>query len=1391
MSSIFLSHSSKDSEAAAELMAELDDSGHRSVFLDFDPEKGIPAGRNWEQELYSQLRRAAAVIVLCSHSSRKSPWCFAEITHAKALGKPIFPILLDDSEHHPLLTDRQTLSWTEQRQNLVERLARALAEAGLESSFPWDRTRAPYPGLLAFEAGDAAVFFGRAAEVREGLETLERLRHFGRPRALLVLGTSGSGKSSLVRAGLVPRLCLRPEDWLVVGPLRPGSHPFRTIALGLSEAFMEHGRDRDWRGIRESIRADGGAGAEALVELAHDLRSASGRKEATLVLVIDQMEELLGPADGDPDTGGAHAALLASLAEATRSRDSPLMALFTLRADFLGRLQAHPAARRLAFADLKVGPMSREGLLEVVREPARVHDLRLEEGLAEAIVADAGGPDALPLMAFALRELFEHYAADGQLEIEEYRTGLGGLGGALARVADSLVAEAGLTASEESRLRDAFLSMASLDADGRYTSRRARWEEIGEATRPVLERFVEARLLVSHEKEAETTVEVAHETLFRSWDRLGRWLEEDREFLLWRKRLEAHRLEWERTGSDPTELQTGPALEEARKWLTARARSLSDESADFIRRSIRNAAIRRRRRVALIVGSLAFLLAAAMTGFGLWRWAEEEKARALDATRVAVASDWMARDPTRAALALLEVERPQETGFAIAKMREALDLGLAEIELHGHAGRVLAAEFDPDGDRVASASADGTARIWKADGSGDHFELTGHEREVHAVRFSSDGARLLTAAAETVRVWQADGPGEPILVARHPAKVIRAEFGPRGDRLLSVAQDARARIWQLDGSPDPREVGNEDEELAYAWFSRRGDEVLTVSWEGRVRIRPADGAGSPIEVAEPQGFLDFAGLSPERDRLVVVSEDGVARLVHLSLRPDPTSVEEIEGKPLAVAFGTQADRLVTAENGGVRLWPLDRAGAPFERQAALGGLVLAAASSPQGDHLAVASEGGRALIWLLDGRGEALELRGHRGPIRAVSFDASGRRLLTASDDGSLRIWQVRGAGSYLELAGHDQAVVAARFSEDGERVVTASLDKTARVWRLDSPSEAVVLRGHAEWVRKASFSPTGDRVVTASQDGTARLWNADGSGKSIALEGHEAPVVAAWFDGEGRRVLTASEDKTARIWPVDGSGEAIVLRGHEEGVRRARFSPAGNKVATVSLDSTARVWPADGGGEDALVLAGHQKAVKALAFALRGGRLATGSDDGTARIWRTDGSGEPILLEGHEQEVVAVAFDPEGDRLVTASNDRTARIWRLDERKEPLVLDGHSDRLTTADFSPEGDRVITASSDGTARVWSADGSGEPLLLEGHRKRVTGASFSPDGRRALTASEDGTARVWLISAPELKGIIEAAILTCLPPEFRRNDFGESAERAERTFQECERARRRS
>ena len=611
MSNIFLSHSGRDNAIAKEMKARLEQWGHRSVFLDFDPEDGIPAGRDWEKELYTKLRECRAVIILCSQASMASRWCFVEMTHAKALGKEVFPIKVDDVKVDPILTGKQIIDATTRWDEAYQRLEKGLLAAGLDPKdlFDWDGTRPPYPGLPAFQEQDAAIFFGRDKEIREGLALLNRLRQFGGPRLTLMLGASGSGKSSLMRAGLLPRL-KRDSRWVVVDPFRPLKAPFDELAAVFSQWFRQipqagKGTPRDVAYIRDRIRweeHDTKQSVDMFLELIKELRENVGSREATVLLLIDQCEELL--AGGANEEGDRFLAFLRAVLD---REDSRLMMLATLRSDFLGSFQDHPTMRGLRVETFSVPQMEVDDFAAVIEGPAGIAGLELGPGLVQAMINDTKTSDALPLLAFTLRELYEGFGKDTLLTLEEYRDSdkLGRLDGCIARAAEAVLKAKPLSENQLLDLRNAFLSMARVNDKDQYAKQPALWNDPPASVHDVLDGFVTARLLISSGDEKGRTLEVAHEALFRAWPRLADWLRDNKAFLVWQQRLNATVKEWEGSKRSSDLLLRGLPLTVALDWVKTKPGYFSPEEHEFVTMSRRR---ENHRRWAAIVAGLVLMV---------------------------------------------------------------------------------------------------------------------------------------------------------------------------------------------------------------------------------------------------------------------------------------------------------------------------------------------------------------------------------------------------------------------------------------------------------------------------------------------------------------------------------------------------------------------------------------------------------------------------------------------------------------------------------------------------------------------------------------------------------------------------------------------------------------
>jgi len=522
MSAIFISYTGRDDEgdAWADRLVQWFQEWNYGYFRDKDHSHGIKAGDDWRQTLYAELADARALVCLCSKQYDSSPWCVGEVAIAVEKGKTVIPIQLattaEELKTEPLpllLQTKQAIKVTdaanpspklleEVQQQLQLKLRETLNWRDL---LHWDRALAPYPGLPAFEEDQAPVFFGRDKTIEEVVERLAALA-LRPPAFLLLLGASGYGKSSLVRAGVVPRLKKDPkQEWLVLPPFTPGDEPFQELAAAVKQA----------------------GGAFHAADPVGSIRALQRQHRRTLVLVIDQFEELLtaGPKDdGQDDQGEAFQQFLLQLLRSPKTR---LLVVATMRTDFLAPLQARWPALTAMASTITLEPIEPEDFGELITGPADRSSLTLEPGLTARLVKDSGGRDALPLLAFTLEKLWK--ARDGQvLKVKAYED-LDGVAGAVSTQAKRCWNPQ--TSSEEVRqaLREAFLDhLVSVSGDGREAKRPAPLADLPIASREIVQRMVDDRLLV----QKDGIVEIAHEALLRTWEPLVQWIEEGKEELL-------------------------------------------------------------------------------------------------------------------------------------------------------------------------------------------------------------------------------------------------------------------------------------------------------------------------------------------------------------------------------------------------------------------------------------------------------------------------------------------------------------------------------------------------------------------------------------------------------------------------------------------------------------------------------------------------------------------------------------------------------------------------------------------------------------------------------------------------------------------------------------------
>lgn len=1385
---VFLSHNSRD-KPAVERIAELLKRAGLEPWLD---KWCLTPGGKWLDEIAAGLRASAACAFFVGPYG-PGAWAREELDIAldRAVKDRSFRLVLvllpgvpepfDVSSLPPFLSTR---TWVDFRKGPHDQRALQLLINAVKGVAPGPEApieprveTCPYRGLRTYDEEHAEFFFGRHADVQRLVEKLKGTRF------LAVLGPSGSGKSSLVRAGLLPALrkgaLPASHDWRVC-LFTPGPRPLESLALHLARL---HGQE-DLLGAVRMLVEHLGADHRALhlatrLALVNSPVAPATPLQPTVLYVVDQAEELFTLCRDEQQ----RQQFIANLLHATAIPDSHCVVILTMRADFYHRCAAHPElAARIATYQFLVSPMDREALHQAIAEPAHCVGLEFEQGLVETILRDvAHRPGALPLLAHALVELWERRRGR-MLTLEAYRE-CSGVEGAIAQRAEAVYSA--FTPEQQAIARRALLRLTQPGEGTEDTRRRATMSELvthpdeAEAVEGVVQALTDARLLTTtwEESTRERWVDVSHEALIHGWPRLREWLEEDRAGLRIHRRLTDAAQEWVRLNRDDGVLYRGARLAQAVEWWERSTPALNELEREFLTASLelkkreeeaereqqrreleaaqkllaieqqrretaqrladteRRARVRQRGFTIGLAALLGVATAAAVVAVGQYQDASVRRVEAESQRQIAEAQ----RAEADAQRARAENERQ------IARSRELAASALAQLGIDPELSLLLAAEAARLLPTAQAADALRQALL----ASHVRAVVRGHGGDVVGLALSPEGRLAVSAGADGVaQVWET-ASGQVVASLRgHSGPLSAAAFSPDGVRVVTASADGTARLWEVSSGRELLTLRGHAGPLTAASFSPDGRLVLTASTDGTARLWEAAGGELAAELRGHAAPIVAAEFSPDGKLALTASEDGTAALWQVGTGQRLARLSEHEG-PLTGAHFSADGRLVvtTSHDETARLWEAST-GRALRTLAGTAGSVTAAAFSPDGRWLATAGDDGGARIWPTGSDTAALALIGHMGAVASVAFSHDSRFVLTASADTTARVWDVRSGEAVAVLRGHQREVTAARFTPDDARVVTTSADGTARLWEAATGQEQVQLRGHTAAVLTLRFSPDGATLATAGADGSVRLWEVPAGRARAELAGHSGAVGTLAFSPDGTLLATGGQDGTARLWEVASGRALVVLGGHLAVVTAVAFSPDGTLLATASADGTAQIWDARSGGRLAR-LAGHTGSLTAVAFSPDGTLLATASADASARLWEVSSGRELARLVGHGELVQSVAFSPDGRLLATAggdpaapAGDNTARLWAVPSGRAVAVLRGHTGALYSAVFSPDGRLLATASLDGSGRVWDVASGALVAELRGHRAPLQSAAFSPDGRWVVTTSLDGSARVW-------------------------------------------------
>ncbi|MEV7045065.1 helix-turn-helix domain-containing protein [Amycolatopsis sp. NPDC051061] len=1138
-------------------------------------------------------------------------------------------------------------------------------------------TPCPYPGLAAFQPEDAERFHGREAL------TQDLVSRVAERRFVAVFGASGSGKSSLIRAGLVPRR--QPDGPVIV--FTPGADPLDECAARIA-AFAG--------GSAIALRRELGSDRRAL-HLTVLQALANGPADAELLLVIDQFEELFTLCSDAAE----RAAFIDAVLTAAQAGNSRTRVVIGVRADFYAHCAEHAAlVEALRDAQLLVGRMTTDELRRAISQPTVDDGGAVESALLAKVIADAAGqPNTLPLVSHALRETW--YRRRGTMMTLNGYEASGGMHQALARTAETVYT--GLTPDRQRLARAVLLRLIALNAGADDTKRRARHDELPADATPVLDTMVRARLVTVDAD----TVELTHEALLHAWPRLRDWVAEDRQGLLVHQQLLDAALTWDREGRDPAALYRGNRLAMASEWATHHREDVQrDPRLQRFLASSTGRQNRARRLTRAAVAVLAVLTVAASTA-AVYARQQRDIAQAQRDTAVAMHTADEAQqvhdtDISLSAQFSLAAERMKDAPQERAAVLGSQNVALSSL-VDGGTKTVYGAAFSSDRRTLATVGTDGAVRLWNISDP-THVTLwtqplTGHQDRAMWVAFSPNGRLLATAGRDhTVRLWDvADpahaGPAGPPLLG-HSDIVFSVSFSPDGRTLVSAGADRTVRLWNVTDPAHATPIGHplvgHTDAVASATFSPDGRTIASSGHDHVIRLWNVTDLADPTMWGPPlTGHSDTVyatAFTPDSHLMASVGNDHTVLLWDVSDPAHPTRL----GHPLtghtnsvfAVAFNHDGTVLATAgADQTIRLWNLSQPSDPVPL--------------------------GRPLT-------------GHTSYIYWLAFSADGKTLASVGADSMVRLWRL----PETVLIGHTSYVNGVVFRRDGKVLASASTDRTVRLWDTTDPRHPTPLgqplTGNTKAVNQVAFSPDGHTLASAGRDGTVRLWDVADLDHATAwpdlVSGSSQAVTEVAFTPDGHILAAAGADGVVRLWNVTNREHVTpvtTLLGHSGSVTWLTISPDGHELAASGTDDTVLLWDITDPGRPGQPrrLTTNTGGVQGVAFAPNGRYLATADTDHTVRLWDVSGTGTPQQLGapliGHTSFVYQVTFTADGAILASTGQDGMIRLWDVRDPADatPIgqALTTHTAPIDGAVFSPDGTVLATAGDDRTVQLTAMD----------------------------------------------------------------------------------------
>ncbi|MBD3883866.1 caspase family protein [Phormidium tenue FACHB-886] len=1162
---------------------------------------------------------------------------------------------------------------------------------------PLDASLNPYRGLASFEEKDSDFFFGKTAQIARLAEVVAH------QPLTVVLGASGSGKSSLVKAGLIPALkqgAIGKEFGQILLPMRPEASPLKSLNRVLLAANLP------------AVSLSGAVQKTLADSLKHR------KSPHKVLLVIDQFEELVTFRCNDQE----QQQFLQQLATALQTHTDRLRVVLTLRSDFEPQFRDTELEPYWNTARFPVAAMTREELRQAIEEPASKRVMYFDPpGLVDRLIDEViQMPGALPLLSFTLSELYLRYlqrqaqaqqqgeTLDRAITQADYDT-LGGVTRSLTQRADqeytALVAQDPAYAEI---MRGVMLRMVAASG-GELARRRVPLSELEypdplqDQVKTVIDRFLQARLLVSGvDADDRAYVEPAHDALVRGWQRLLEWLKSAQEAVLLQRRLTPAAEEWQSQQKNRYLWNADPRLDLLRQTLRSSHPWFNRVEAEFVRRSIQQ----KRKNTALRWGTLTTALLV-ITAISLV--AQGLKFLSNVKTQAAIASSLSNTDSVNGLVAAIQAaslndtRRPNDTVDEVAAvLLETIDQAREQNRIAADPKSVYAVAISADSQTIVSGGSDGTVRLWTPRGEPIAPPFQGHTVAIEAVAISADGKTIVSSdAGGIVRLWNWEGqPIAPLFSS--PEGIIRAvAISADGQTIVSGDSGGIVRLWNREGQPIAPPFQGHEASITTVALSGDGQTIASGDYSGVVRLW--NSAGSPI--GKPwvghQGAVRSVALS-QQGQVVTGGRDGTVRLWNQAGQPIAPPFEQHKEAVNAVAISADGQMIVSGSDD---------------------------------ETIDVVNASGDLIF-------QPFRAAGIR-TVNSVVISADRKLVISGCGDGTIRLWDTQPNPINPAFAPEQDSVntvaVSHGLGADGW-IVTGGSTGTLRLWSLEGKPIGSPFTGHNAAIWAAAISPDNQQIASGDDDGVLRLWNREGPPVVPPIQAHTAALRTVAFSPDSQYIVTGAEDGRLRIWDRQGKQIASTPQGLMQKVWAVAISPDSQTIATGN-DNQVQLW--DRQGNPIASFNGHRDIVRSVVFHPNGQQILSGSEDRTLRLWNRQGQAVAPAFMGHEAAVTTVAFSPDGQTIASGSADHTIRLWTPNGNPILSPFRGHTDKVHALTFVPDGRWIVSASRDGTMQLLRISGWQDWLNVACSRLRhhpVLLTSTVADSSEWAEAKQDARSR---------------------------------------------------